>query len=127
MIGVLRRGLTVDALMDFIVQQGPSKAGNLMEWDKLWALNKQAIDPRVPRYMAVAYCKKQTERYYYYYYYYYYYCYCYCFYCYYVIIVIVIIIMLLLFLCCYYCYCCYCRVPRYMAVAYCKKLLLLLS
>ena len=25
-----------------------------MEWDKLWALNKQIIDPVVPRYMAVS-------------------------------------------------------------------------
>ncbi|KAL8439441.1 hypothetical protein Efla_004605 [Eimeria flavescens] len=52
--GILRRGLTVEALLDFILQQGPSKAGNLMEWDKLWTINKQVIDPVVPRYMAVS-------------------------------------------------------------------------
>lgn len=52
--GILRRGLTVEALLEFILQQGPSKAGNLMEWDKLWTLNKQIIDPIVPRYMAVS-------------------------------------------------------------------------
>ncbi|CDJ69608.1 glutamyl-tRNA synthetase, putative [Eimeria necatrix] len=52
--GILRRGLTVEALLEFILQQGPSKAGNLMEWDKLWTLNKQVIDPIVPRFMAVS-------------------------------------------------------------------------
>lgn len=52
--GILRRGLTMEALLEFILQQGPSKAGNLMEWDKLWTLNKQIIDPKVPRYMAVS-------------------------------------------------------------------------
>lgn len=53
-VGILRRGLTVEALLEFILQQGPSKAGNLMEWDKLWTLNKQVIDPIVPRFMAVS-------------------------------------------------------------------------
>ncbi|PHJ23474.1 glutamate-trna ligase [Cystoisospora suis] len=51
--GILRRGLQVEALLEFILEQGPSKAGNLMEWDKLWTKNKQLIDPIVPRYMAV--------------------------------------------------------------------------
>ncbi|EKX74229.1 glutamyl-tRNA synthetase, putative [Theileria equi strain WA] len=51
--GILRRGLTVKALLDFVLEQGPSKSVNLMEWDKLWAKNKQIIDPIVPRYAAV--------------------------------------------------------------------------
>ncbi|EDO08736.2 glutamyl-tRNA synthetase family protein [Babesia bovis T2Bo] len=51
--GIMRRGLTKKALFDFILEQGPSKAVNLMEWDKLWAKNKQIIDPIVPRYAAV--------------------------------------------------------------------------
>ncbi|PFH37687.1 glutamate-tRNA ligase [Besnoitia besnoiti] len=51
--GIRRRGLQVEALLDFILEQGPSKAGNLMEWDKLWTKNKQLIDPVVPRFMAV--------------------------------------------------------------------------
>lgn len=52
--GIRRRGLTVEALREFVLEQGPSKNSNLMEWDKLWAKNKQLIDPIVPRYMAVA-------------------------------------------------------------------------
>ena len=51
--GVLRRGLTIDALRDFVLTQGASRATNLMEWDKIWSINKQKIDPIVPRYAAV--------------------------------------------------------------------------
>ncbi|GFE55235.1 glutamyl-tRNA synthetase [Babesia ovis] len=51
--GIMRKGLTKKALFDFILEQGPSKAVNLMEWDKLWAKNKQIIDPIVPRFAAV--------------------------------------------------------------------------
>lgn len=52
--GILRRGLCKDALFQFILEQGPSKAGNLMQWDKLWSINKQIIDPTIPRYAAVS-------------------------------------------------------------------------
>ena len=52
--GVLRRGMTVEGLTKFVMTQGMSKATNLMEWDKIWAINKQEIDPVVPRYVAVA-------------------------------------------------------------------------
>ena len=51
--GVLRRGLTVEALRKFIIQQGSSKNLNLMDMGKLWALNKQIIDPIVPRYTSI--------------------------------------------------------------------------
>jgi glutamyl-tRNA synthetase len=33
--GVLRRGITVKTLKDFMLAQGPSKNTNLMEWDKV--------------------------------------------------------------------------------------------
>jgi glutamyl-tRNA synthetase len=52
--GMLRRGLTVDALKEFVLSQGASKSLNLMEIDKLWAINKKIIDPIVPRYTAIA-------------------------------------------------------------------------
>jgi glutamyl-tRNA synthetase len=51
--GIMRRGLTVEALKQFMLEQGPSKNTNLMEWDKLWALNKDIIDPTTPRYTAI--------------------------------------------------------------------------
>jgi glutamyl/glutaminyl-tRNA synthetase len=52
--GVLRRGLTLDALKEFVLSQGASKAITLMEMDKLWAVNKKVLDPVVPRYTAIA-------------------------------------------------------------------------
>eukprot|EP01117_Protostelium_nocturnum_P001909 TRINITY_DN1249_c0_g1_i1.p1 TRINITY_DN1249_c0_g1~~TRINITY_DN1249_c0_g1_i1.p1 ORF type:complete len:732 (-),score=316.99 TRINITY_DN1249_c0_g1_i1:66-2261(-) len=51
--GLLRRGLTVEALKEFILSQGASKSLNLMDVEKLWALNKKIIDPIIPRYTAV--------------------------------------------------------------------------
>lgn len=51
--GIMRRGLTVEALKQFMLEQGPSKNTNLMEWDKIWALNKDIIDPVTPRYTAI--------------------------------------------------------------------------
>lgn len=51
--GLLRRGLTVEAMREFVQAQGSSKALNLMEMSKLWAINKRIIDPKIPRYTAV--------------------------------------------------------------------------
>ncbi|XP_073041611.1 glutamate--tRNA ligase, cytoplasmic-like [Primulina eburnea] len=51
--GIVRRGLKIEALIQFILEQGTSKNLNLMEWDKLWAINKKIIDPVCPRYTAV--------------------------------------------------------------------------
>ncbi|KAJ7475885.1 glutamyl-tRNA synthetase [Mycena latifolia] len=51
--GIMRRGLTVDALQQFMLQQGPSQAILSLEWDSLWALNKKIIDPKAPRFWAI--------------------------------------------------------------------------
>merc|ERR1719506_772703 len=51
--GIMRRGMTVEGLLEFVMTQGASKATNLMAWDKIWAINKQKIDPVIPRYAAV--------------------------------------------------------------------------
>ena len=51
--GVLRRGMTVEGLKQFIVAQGGSRSVVMMEWDKIWAFNKKVIDPIVPRYTAL--------------------------------------------------------------------------
>jgi glutamyl/glutaminyl-tRNA synthetase len=39
--GILRRGMTLEALRTFILAQGASKNTNLQEWDKIWAINKK--------------------------------------------------------------------------------------
>jgi bifunctional glutamyl/prolyl-tRNA synthetase len=49
--GVLRRGLTIEALKQFILAQGSSRSVVFMEWDKIWAMNKKVIDPIAPRYV----------------------------------------------------------------------------
>ncbi|CAM8961945.1 unnamed protein product [Rhodiola kirilowii] len=51
--GIVRRGLKVEALIQFILEMGASKNLNLMEWDKLWTINKKIIDPVCPRHTAV--------------------------------------------------------------------------
>lgn len=51
--GIVRRGLKIEALIQFILEQGASKNLNLMEWDKLWSINKKLIDPICPRHTAV--------------------------------------------------------------------------
>jgi glutamyl-tRNA synthetase len=51
--GIMRRGMTVEALKLFMLEQGPSKNTNLQEWDKIWAINKGVIDPVTPRYTAI--------------------------------------------------------------------------
>ncbi|KMT16328.1 hypothetical protein BVRB_3g054760 [Beta vulgaris subsp. vulgaris] len=51
--GMVRRGLKIEALAQFIREQGASTNQNLMEWDKLWSINKRIIDPICPRHTAV--------------------------------------------------------------------------
>ncbi|XP_078132185.1 bifunctional glutamate/proline--tRNA ligase isoform X2 [Sander vitreus] len=52
--GVLRRGMTVEGLKQFIAAQGGSRSVVNMEWDKIWAFNKKVIDPVAPRYTALS-------------------------------------------------------------------------
>ena len=66
--GVLRRGMTVEGLKQFIVAQvcsrshdlcvdhviqGSSRSVVMMDWDKLWSFNRKVIDPVAPRYTAL--------------------------------------------------------------------------
>ncbi|XP_018370970.1 PREDICTED: bifunctional glutamate/proline--tRNA ligase [Trachymyrmex cornetzi] len=53
--GILRRGMTVEGLKQFIIAQGSSKSVVFMEWDKIWAFNKKVIDPVAIRYTALDY------------------------------------------------------------------------
>ncbi len=51
--GILRRGMTVEALKQFIIAQGSSRSVVMMDWDKIWAINKKFIDDVAPRHTAV--------------------------------------------------------------------------
>merc|ERR1719394_1957026 len=51
--GIMRRGLTVEALKEFILAQGSSRSVVYMEWDKIWAFNKKVLDPVVARHTTV--------------------------------------------------------------------------
>ncbi|GBB83543.1 hypothetical protein RclHR1_10240004 [Rhizophagus clarus] len=51
--GIRRRGMTVEALKQYILTQGASQNDVTLEWDKLWALNKKVIDPIAPRHTSV--------------------------------------------------------------------------
>ena len=51
--GIIRHGMTVEGLREFIIAQGSSKSVVFMEWDKIWAFNKKVIDPIAPRYTAL--------------------------------------------------------------------------
>ncbi|KAK4622576.1 putative glutamate--tRNA ligase, cytoplasmic [Fulvia fulva] len=58
--GIRRRGMTIPALQEFIVKQGPSKNINLMDWTNFWATNKKYIDNTAKRYTAVTTKDKVT-------------------------------------------------------------------
>ncbi|KAI0273408.1 glutamate-tRNA ligase [Gloeopeniophorella convolvens] len=51
--GIRRRGMTVEALTQFMLSQGPSQAIVSLEWDSIWALNKKVIDPIAPRFWSI--------------------------------------------------------------------------
>ncbi|KAI8920350.1 tRNA synthetases class I, catalytic domain-containing protein [Powellomyces hirtus] len=51
--GIRRRGMTIDALRQYILMQGASQKNLELEWDKIWALNKKIIDPVAPRHTAL--------------------------------------------------------------------------
>ncbi|KAG2176818.1 hypothetical protein INT44_007482 [Umbelopsis vinacea] len=52
--GIRRRGMTIEALKQYIIMQGASQNILTLEWDKLWSLNKKVIDPIAPRHTAIA-------------------------------------------------------------------------
>lgn len=51
--GIRRRGLTIEALNQYMLAQGPSQAVTSLEWDGIWSTNKRVIDPVAPRHTAV--------------------------------------------------------------------------
>ena len=51
--GIRRRGMTIDALREFILKQGPSRNIVNLDWTLFWATNKKYIDPVAPRHTAI--------------------------------------------------------------------------
>ena len=51
--GIRRRGMTVAALREFILRQGPSRNVVNLDWTLFWATNKKHIDPVAPRHTVV--------------------------------------------------------------------------
>ncbi|GAM90218.1 hypothetical protein ANO11243_082600 [Dothideomycetidae sp. 11243] len=51
--GLIRRGLTMPALREFIRSQGPSRNVIALDWSLLWSVNKKHIDPIAARHTAV--------------------------------------------------------------------------
>lgn len=51
--GIRRRGMTIPALREFILKQGPSRNIVNLDWTLFWATNKKYIDPIAPRHTAV--------------------------------------------------------------------------
>ncbi|KAL4801618.1 tRNA synthetases class I, catalytic domain-containing protein [Aspergillus unguis] len=51
--GIRRRGMTIPALREFILKQGPSRNIVNLDWSLFWATNKKYIDPVAPRHTAV--------------------------------------------------------------------------
>ncbi|GAX82872.1 hypothetical protein CEUSTIGMA_g10298.t1 [Chlamydomonas eustigma] len=51
--GILRRGLKIESLKEFILSQGASRNVTYQEWDKIWTINKKNIDPVCPRHTAI--------------------------------------------------------------------------
>ncbi|KAG1668987.1 hypothetical protein FOA52_000580 [Chlamydomonas sp. UWO 241] len=51
--GILRRGMKIESLREFILAQGASKNVTYQEWDKIWTMNKKYIDPVCPRHTAI--------------------------------------------------------------------------
>lgn len=45
--------MTIDALTQYMLIQGPSQAITNLEWDSIWSLNKKVIDPIAPRFVAL--------------------------------------------------------------------------
>src|SRR5690606_23047602 len=51
--GIRRRGMTIAALRDYIIKQGPSRNISLQDWKSFWAANIKEIDPVVARHTAI--------------------------------------------------------------------------
>merc|ERR1712130_168916 len=52
--GIFRRGMQLEALDKFVMDQAMSVVNTEQEWDKIWSYNADILDPKVGRYFAVS-------------------------------------------------------------------------
>ncbi|EEA24261.1 hypothetical protein EYB25_004608 [Talaromyces marneffei] len=52
--GIRRRGMTIPALREFILKQGPSRNIVNLDWTIFWSTNRKYIDPISPRHTAIS-------------------------------------------------------------------------
>eukprot|EP01083_Nonionella_stella_P173226 596944_1 len=52
--GIMRRGMQLEALDRFVMDQAMSVVNTEQEWDKIWSYNADILDPKVGRYFAVS-------------------------------------------------------------------------
>lgn len=52
--GILRRGIQVETLKNFMLKIGPNKKDTTMDWDAFWADNKKVMDEKAGRLFAVS-------------------------------------------------------------------------
>jgi glutamyl-tRNA synthetase len=45
--------MSIEAIKQYMLLQGPSQAVVSLEWDAIWNLNKKVIDPVSPRFVAL--------------------------------------------------------------------------
>ncbi|XP_074597526.1 glutamyl-prolyl-tRNA synthetase [Brevipalpus obovatus] len=51
--GILRRGMTIEGLKQFINAQGSSRSVVFMDWDKIWSFNRKILDNNCIRLMCI--------------------------------------------------------------------------
>jgi len=51
--GILRRGVRIESIKNLILEIGPTTNSNLMQWDKLYSINRDIIDPTAKRLFGV--------------------------------------------------------------------------
>ncbi len=52
--GIIRRGLLINTIVEFMLEIGPSKNTNMMHWDKIWSLNRKNMDQIALKYIAIS-------------------------------------------------------------------------
>ncbi|KCZ73769.1 hypothetical protein H311_05271, partial [Anncaliia algerae PRA109] len=51
--GIIRKGLNIEALKEYVLMQGVAQKNSVFSWDKLWSINKKVIDDLSGRYFCI--------------------------------------------------------------------------